>query len=185
MMRPDLDKELADAGAASTLLHFKHLVALGVSRVVIAELRRADWGWGVMNAVDVDNGLYAPGDGPLHLVLPVWDDGALIDLVAFRSGNPADWRLRTGLGLALGLEQGWECHHWHDEVELSPTPLDWLRNGTDGLCVVNWDAPDINMLASLPRISCPTRELAAQLRRALTRPQPLPPITVKETALAA
>ena len=87
--------------------------------------------------------------------------------------------------LALGLERGWERHHWEDEVEFTLTPLDWLRNGAAGLCIVDWDAPDISMLASLPRIACPTRESAAQLRQALTRPQPLPPITVKETRLAA
>ena len=185
MMRPDLDQELAVAGAATTLLHFKHLVALGVPRATLAAQRVDSWGWGVVNAIDVGDGLYCPGDGPLHLVLPVWDDGELIDLVAFRSGNSADWHLRTGLGLALGLERGWEGYHWDDEVELTLTPLDWLRNGAAGLCIVDWDAPDISMLASLPRIACPTWESAAQLRRALTRPQPLPPIIVKETRLAA
>ena len=181
----NLSNEMRAAGRASTLLHFKHLLGLGVPRATVAELRRDDWGWGVANAVDVGDGLYCPGDGPLHLVLPVWDDGELIDLVAFRSGNPGDWKLRTGQGLALGLEHGWERHHWDDEVQLTLTPLDWLRNGAAGLCIVDWDAPDISMLASLPRIICPTRESAAQLRQALTRPQPLPPIIVKETRLAA
>ena len=185
MTRPDLDQELAVAGAATTLLHLKHLLGLGVPRPTVAELRRDDWGWGVVNAIDVGDGLYRPGDGPLHLLLPVWDGEDLVDLVVFRSGDPSDWRLRTGLGLALGLERGWERHHWVDEVELTLTPLDWLRNGADGLCLVDWDAPDISMLVSLPRIICPTRESAAQLRQALTRPQPLPPITVKETRLAA
>ena len=184
-MMIDLTSEMRAAGRASTLLHFKHLLGLGVPRATVAELRRDDWGWGVVNAIDVGDGLYCPGDGPLHLVLPVYDDGDLIDLVTFRSGNPGDWRLRTGLGLALGLEHGWVRHHWHDDVQLSLTPLDWLRNGADGLCIVDWDAPDITMLASLPRIACPTRESAAQLSRALTRPQTLPPITVKETRLAA
>ena len=185
MTRPELNKELAEAGAATALLHFKHLVALGVSRATLAEQRLDSWGWGVARAVDLGDGLYRPGDGPLHLVLPVWDDGALIDLVAFRSANPADWRLRTGLGLALGLERGWERYHWQPEVELSLTPLDWLRNGADGLCIVDWDAPDISMFASLPGIACPSREAVGQLRKALTRPQNLPPIFVKETQLAA
>ena len=180
MTRPDLETELTDAGAASTLLHFKHLVGLGVPRETIASLRRDNWGWGVVKAADVGEGLYSPGDGLLHLLLPVFNDGDLIDLVAFRSGKAADWKLRTGLGFALGLERGWECHHWRDEVELSLTPLDWLRNGADSLCILDWDAPDITMLASLPRIACPNREAAAQLSRALTRPQTLPPIYVKE-----
>lgn len=185
MTRPDLHKELAQAGTETTLLHFKHLVALGVPRATLAAQRLDSWGWGVVNAVDVGDGLYNPGNGPLHMLLPVWNAEDLIDLVAFRSSNPADWRLRTGLGLALGLEGGWERHHWEDEVSLSLTPLDWLRDGADGLCIVDWDAPEIAMLASLPRIVCPTRESASQLRQALTRPQPLPPIILKETRLAA
>lgn len=184
-MTVDLTAELRSAGRASTLLHFMQLVGLGVPRATVAELRREDWGWGITRAFDVGDGLYCPGDGPLHLVLPVFDDGDLIDLVAFRSGNPVNWKLRTGLGLALGLERGWEPYHWQDQVTLSLTPLDWLRNGGKGLCIVDWDAPDITMLASLPRIVCPTRESASQLRQALTRPQPLPPIAVKETRLAA
>lgn len=184
-MTVDLTAELRSAGRASTLLHFMQLVGLGVPRATVAELRREDWGWGITRAFDVGDGLYCPGDGPLHLILPVLDDGDLIDLVAFRSGNPADWKLRTGQGLALGLERGWERHYWENEVTLSLTPLDWLRNGTDGLCVLDWDAPEISMLASLPGISCQTPRLAAQLRQALTRPQPLPPIIVKELRHAA
>ena len=185
MTRPDLRNELADAGAASTLFHFKHLVGLGVPRATVAALRFNDWGWGVVTALDIGDGLYCPGDGPLHLVLPVWEESDLIDLVAFRSGDPADWKLRTGLGLALGLERGWERHRWQPEVELSPTPLDWLRNGCDGLCIVDWDAPDITMLSSLPSIACPSRDVATRLRQALTRPKSLPPISVRETAIAA
>lgn len=185
MTRPDLEQELSVAARASTLLHFKHLIGLGVPRITLAALRLDNWGWGVVNAVDVGDGLYRPGDGLLHLILPVWDGGELIDLVAFRSGDPADWRLRTGLGLALGLQQGWERYYWQDEVTLSLTPLDWLRNGAEGLCIVDWDAPDIAMMSSLPAITCPSRQAASRLRQALTRPQPLPPILVKETALAA
>ena len=185
MTRPDLHKELADAGAATTLLHFRHLVALGVPRATLAAQRVDSWGWGVVNAIDVDDGLYAPGDGPLHLVLPVWDGHDLIDLVAFRSGNPTGWRLRNGHGLALGLERGLERHHWEEEVELTTTPLDWLRNGADGLCIVDWDAPELHMLATLPRIVCPDQQCATQLRRALIRPQHLPQISIKETRLAA
>ena len=184
-MTIELAAEVRSAGLASTLFHFKHLIGLGVPRATIAELRREDWGWGVTRAVDAGDGLYSPGEGPLHLVMPVLDDGDLIDIVAFRSGSPADWKLRTGLGLALGLDRGWERHRWAEEVQLSLTPLDWLRNGADGICIVDWDAPDITMLASLPRITCPTRESAAQLRRALTRPQTLPPIYAKELRDAA
>ena len=92
---------------------------------------------------------------------------------------------RIGLGLCLGLDHGWERFHWDDEVELTTTPLEWLRGGAEGLCVVDWEAPELHMLSTLPRIVCPDPRAAAQLRQALVRPQHMPQITVKETRLAA
>lgn len=184
-MKIDLAAEMRSAGLASRLVHFKYLVTLGVPLKPLARMRLSDWGWGVVHALDGEDGLYRPGDGPLHVVLPVYDDGVIIDLVAFRSSDPANWKLRTGIGLALGLERGWERHHWADDVELSITPLDWLRNCGEGICIVDWDAPEIYRLDTLPRITCPDARAASRLKLALTRPQHLPHISIKETRLAA
>lgn len=184
-MSADVHAEMHAAGLASNIMHFRHLRALGVPLKAVAELRQHHWGWGVVRAVDGEAGLYLPGDGPLHLVLPVYEDGHLIDLVAFRSSEPGNWKLRTGLGLALGLERGWEPHRWEPQVELSNTPLDWLRNGTRGLCVVDWDAPELDMISTFPRLVCTDASTAAHMRHALTRQWQLPEISIKETRLAA
>src|SRR5436853_1956909 len=111
MIRANLDAELASAGRASTFLHAKRLEQLGVSIATVAELRRHDWGWGVVHAVEhpSEPGLYCPdSSGPLHVLLPVYDRGDLVDLVAFRSSDPERWLLRTGAGWCLGLEGGFE-----------------------------------------------------------------------------
>jgi hypothetical protein len=166
-------------------VHAKALIQLGVSLHTIAELRRHHWRWGVVHASAVDEGLFYPGEGPLHLVIPVYEDGALVDLCAFRSNGPTAWLLRTGLGWALGLERGLERHTWGDPVHLSVSPLEWLQRGCDGLCVLDWDAPEVRYLVGVPHVICSTPALANRLRSALAKPARFPLITVEDVRHAA
>ena len=66
---------------------------------------------GIIDAEPIAGGLFAPGAGPRHFVQPVIVDGAVIDLVAWRSMRPDDTRLLRGVGWAMGLNQlehgGW------------------------------------------------------------------------------
>jgi hypothetical protein len=165
--------ELRSACEAVRHSHLRQLVALGVSWPAIGELGRHHFGFGVTPAASAGDGLYSPGEGELHLVLPVYEDGELIDLCAFRSCDPLGWSLRTGLGWALGLEGGFAPHSWADTVPLVESPLEWLRNGATGLCVIDWDAPEVSHLTDLPHIACSTPRLAVRLRYALARPQRL------------
>lgn len=185
MSAVDLDVEMKEAAKASSLVHAKALIGLGVSLDTVADLRRHHWGWGVTHASDAGDGLYCPGEGPLHLVLPVYEDGELVDLSAFRSADPTTWLLRTGFGWALGLEHGLERLTWGDPVTLYVSPLDWLRAGADGLCVLDWDAPELRYLSKIPSIVCASTELAACLEAALSQPSRLPQIRVMELAHAA
>lgn len=115
---------------------------MGVSWETIGELGREHHSFGVVNCAPGEDGLYIPGEGELNLVLPIFESGELVDLCAFQSRNPTDSLLRVGSGWALGLERGLERHTWADAVPLAVSPLDWLRNGAEGLCVVDWDAPE-------------------------------------------
>lgn len=181
----ELERELKAACLASRFVHARALNRLGVSSSTIADLRRQHWGWGVVNASAGDDGLYLPGSGEPHLVLPVIENGDLIDLVAFRSATPERWLLRTGQGWALGLERGLEPHTWHPETLLSCNPLDWLRADCEGLCVLDWGAPETHYLVGVPHLECSTPELAGLLRGALSKPVRLPTISIKENRLAA
>lgn len=173
----ELQAELKAAGLAINLLHLQRLLGLGVKMKTAANLHcRGQAAWGAIRAEAGENGLYLPGKGEPHLVLPVVMDGELIDLVAFRSSNPADWMLRTGLGWSLGMDRGLEPYTWGTPPTLHETPLDWLRADCQGLVILDWSAPEIHSLKGLEEIVCATPGLAATLTRHLTRPQYLPKI---------
>lgn len=186
--RIDLAAELGRAQAVtnSATLYRRQMLALGVPSVTLAMLRGVEaWGYGVVRASAGEDGLYLPGDGPPHLILPVIEQGGLIDLVAFRSSEPKNWRLRTGLGWALGLDVGMDRLSQGHPVPVHETPLDWLRAKMAGIVILDWESPDIHGLLAIPRLSCATPELARMLRAALTRPAYLPQISVRENRLAA
>jgi len=181
MNRPDLEAELASAGRAVSIRHFRALEAMGVPRDPLCDSWRHGHGFGVKRVTDAGNGLYYPaGEGETHLILPVYEDGALVDLCAFRSVDPKGWMLRTGLGWALGVERGLEPHTWGDVVPLALTPLEWLQQGSVGLCVLDWDAPEVRYLVGVPHIVCSTPEHGETLRRALSTPVRFPNISVME-----
>jgi hypothetical protein len=178
-----LQSELDTASRALTINHLRALERLGVSRDTICTATRYGC-LGVRPVTDAGAGLYLPDeDGEPHVIVPVWEDGALVDLCAFRTDNPTAWMLRSGHSWALGLERGLEPHTWGDPVTLADTPLDWLRVG--GLCVLDWQAPEIRFLVGVPSLVCQTPEQASLLRTALTAPVRLPHISVLETRLAA
>jgi hypothetical protein len=176
---PDAARELRDLSlsATPTLLH--RLKALGVSRDTLANMGARHYFGGAARIIDVDDGLYAPSDeGKPHLILPVFEEGELVDLVAFNSDQPLAWLLRLGTGWSLGLIDGFERHSWDQEVRLWASPLDWLRADRDGLCILDWSAPEVLELARLPTIRCQNRLLAERLKQALSRPYRLPTITI-------
>jgi len=136
---------------------------------------------GSAKVIDADDGLYAlSNEGSLHLILPVFENCELVDLVAFTSNQPLAWLLRLGHGWSLGLLDGLERHSWEDEVRLWASPLDWLRAGCDGLCIIDWTAPEVLELSRLPSIHCQDRILSERLKEALARPYRLPVITYGE-----
>lgn len=185
-MSRHLEAELKAAAWAVKKEHLPRLFALGISRSTIAELGRHHYGFGLVNAIAGEDGLYVPGDGEPHLVLPVYESGELVDLVAFRSCDPEHWLWRTGDGSALGLEWGWGMLHNGEPLTISATPLDWLRAGCEGLCVLDWDAPELAIeLADFAAIHCPDAITARLLKKSLTKPQRLPNISVGEIPLAA
>lgn len=181
----DLDAELRSANRALSIVHLRRLEGLGVSRDTIAEFGRHRPGFGFVHAADAGNGLYEPGGGIPHLVVPVYENDALVDLCAVRSDAPERWLLRTGLGWALGLERGLECHTWGDAVSLIATPLEWLQRDCDGLCVLDWDAPEVRYLIEVPHLVCSSAEVASLFRSALAKPKPFPTISVEGMSLAA
>lgn len=198
-MTARLLQELAAAALAVRQPHLDRLRSLGVSIGWLADA--PTYPFGVAHCEAIGGGLYQPSEGAVHVVIPVIEEGTLVDLCAFRSSAPGDWLLRTGLGWALGLEHGLNRHMWHQPADLSANPprhqvgrppilyadpLDWLRGQGEGVCVLDWDATaEIRRLDVLPHIVCSTPGVATLLRQALTRPPRLPRIEVMEALRVA
>lgn len=180
-MRAEIQRELRDMSLAAGPPLLGRLRQLGVNQPTIAQMGARHFFGGACRAIEIDDGLYAPNDdGAPHLILPVFENCELVDLVAFTSDKPLAWLLRLGLGWSLGLLDGLERHSWQDEVRLWASPIDWLRADCDGLCILDWTAPEVLELARLPNIRCQDKRLAALLREALSRPYQLPSITYYE-----
>jgi len=157
-------------------------------------------GFGVALCEPMGNGLYQPGEGHLHVIIPVVDRGVLIDLCAFRSASPGNWLLRSGLGWALGVDRGLDPWLWYRPADPAakppmhqvgePTfifsdPLDWLRGQGAGICVLDWESPDVRQLDVLAEVTCSTGTVAGLLTRALTRRVHIPKISIMEMRNAA
>jgi hypothetical protein len=156
---------------------------LGVSGAALATLCSIDSHIAVVEAEEV-NGLYLPSEGaPLHFVTPIRVGGELIDLCAWRPSRPDRWLLRMGTGWALGEDAG--IGDWDYVLDLHATPLDWIKSGGHGLCVLDWSSPELHQLALLQTIRVSDPELGKTLISALSRPIRLPNIEIQEARRAA
>jgi hypothetical protein len=92
-----------------------------------------------------------PGGAP-RLIVPVWDQGWLCDLVALSSTDPDAWSLRSGHGVLLGqgaLDHAGVMGEGH--LRIHGTVLGWLQQGCAGICVLRWGAEALGRLRGLPR----------------------------------
>jgi hypothetical protein len=190
MSTVDLEAELDAATANVRQPYLDRLRALGVAPAAVANIGAVHPAFGVVEAIGEPTGLYQPGDGELHVINPVFEGGALIDLVAWRSDHPARWYLRTGLGWMLNadacLNGGWDGHL----LDLRSSPLDWLRGavngpGDAGGVILDWDAPELGSLRCFERIHCSDQWLLATLRCALSKPSRMPSFSLMEVRNAA
>lgn len=181
MSAMNISTEFSNACRAVRQRHLDHVKSLGISATTITEhaLRFRAMGFGVTCGTIGEDGLYIPGDGPSMIVLPIVEEGGLVDLVAWRTAQPGRWGLRTGLRWALGADNLCAFGQWSDCIALHDNPLGWLRAGCDGGCVVDWDAPEVEKLAGWSKIET-SRRVANILRPRLARPRPIPEIVSME-----
>ena len=159
-----------------------HIEAMGVDRGALAHLTPS-LGWpaiGIVDAEPAGNGLFAPGEGPRHIVQPVTIDGELIDLVAWRSLRPDDWRLLRGTAWLLGQDAINHALEWPQDgpIAMHRTPRDWLAAGGTGFCILDWEAPEVRILIELDAIEAPDSALRDTLRAILSKSVRLPRMTI-------
>lgn len=178
-MMCDLKRELATLALGTGAFAVRHLHRLGVSWETIAAMGEHHYSFGVGRISPIGNGLFEPSeDGRPQLILPVFEGGALVDLVAFATSDPFGWRLRTGNGWALGLEWGLDELVDQENVTLHASPLDWLRGDCQGLCLVDWTSPQVAQLLQISNINCADERLASLIGEAVARHNRLPTINI-------
>lgn len=120
--------------------------------------------------------------GPRCAIIAAIEDGAILDLIAFRLAAPNAWFLRTAHSWALGMDAITSASRSWDgdaRVLLHATPLDWLRSNCVGSCIVNWTDDARRTLCALPGIDVGSPAMAKALRDQLTQPLTLPIIQVR------
>jgi hypothetical protein len=183
----DLINEAFDAAIAMKPPHFARLAALGVTRETIATCMDATAPFipvGVMRIETDERGGFQPFDGgPLAVVQPVVVEGEIIDLVAWHSDDPLRWWTRRGVAWALGEDAINSAHlGWQPEdisVRVEPSPLDWLRGGGSGVCVLDWASAERHQLRGLHSLRVSSSDFAAMLQRSLSEPPRLPAIVIE------
>lgn len=133
-------------------------------------------------AIDANN--YAPEpNGKPAVIVPYFEGGELVDLVATGLATRT-CRTREGLCVALGMDAIEEARWNEGQLRLYADPLEWLRHGRQGACVIDWRAAR-HALADVAAIVCSSDMLAARVEKALSQPVRLPTLYVREAAHAA
>lgn len=176
----DMERLYAAAVANVRQPHLDRMREVGVFPATIARIGASYPPFGVFTGEVEKSCRFLPGEGQPHVIQPVVDGCELIDLVAWRVGNPARWGLVNGTGWLLNADACLGSRWDAERLTLHATPLDWLRADAVGGVVLDWDAPDLPTLHGFDRIDCGNDMLAGTLRRALTKPVRLPMIRVAE-----
>ncbi len=117
------------------------------------------------------------------MVVPLIEDETVVDLVAFNPHEPGKWALRTCASWALGMDAIEAVEHAWDDTErhltLHATPLDWIRDGGNGLCVVQWTEEARSRLRKVALLKVDDQRFAQHVRLELTRPPSIPEFAVK------
>ncbi len=181
----DLANELRSAALAVRTPDVARIRAMGLLNPGLLAVNERRHPFGIASISDAGRGQYVPDpDGGRAMIVPVHEGDELVDLLAFHTLTPERWLLRLGLGWALGLEESLERYRWGDPLPLHKTPLDWFKAGCDGLCVIDWEAPEVRTLTDFPTLLIRDEALERRTIAALTKPYRLPRIA-KDVPLAA
>lgn len=181
----DLERLYASAVRNVRQSHLDRLRGAGVTPGTIARLGSAYPAFGVLCGEIEQSSRFNAGEGQPHVIQPVVEGYALIDLVAWRVGDPRRWGLVNGLGWLLNADTCFASRWDAESLTLRSTPLDWLRADAQGGVILDWHAPDLTSLRGFSFIECGDAVLASSVRRALSKPRRLPVITVAEVRYVA
>lgn len=180
----DLAGEMHHASKRVDQAALERLYCLGATPEGLAKLGQAAAPFGIAKVHVEKNGLWVPGAGPRHTLVPVITSGQIVDLVAWQPRNPTRWHLRTGLGWLLGGDWLYSTERWDlgAAVPIYSTPSSWLCSGGVGICVTDWSAPELYELNLIEGFEVDDPTLARVLVKSLSKPRRLPFVRVKQEA---
>jgi hypothetical protein len=176
-LTPEQQAELIEHGVPLPLITNYGLVGAATIRISSGLYEPAPGGRpAYITPVRIDNKLTPEAEQPVSCARIL---GHLVNLVAWHPRYPTRWALRTGAAAWLGSI---EPQYMEPEpVAIRRSPLSWLQAECDGIVLLSPDPADAyRLLSSLHEIEAEDREHAAELRRLVRRPWPLPRIHVAE-----
>lgn len=184
MMGANLAEEMMAAASRMDDAALAHVQRLGVTGAAIGPLavRQSMPAIGLAEGTIDGDDLFTPGPGPRHLIQPVMLGTEVVDLVAWRSLRPEAWGLRRGTGWLLGedaLHAQFGAIGEPEPLQLHASPLNWLRDGGSGACVVDWASPEVRQLIDVEEIIVTDHRLRDVLLQTLSKPARLPSIRVQ------
>ena len=183
MARPfDLDAEMHSAILSVTGRHLSAFERLGCKGSAIAAIGATQAPFGVMRCDMRAGQFFEPTSEPYGVdavLMPVMCEGAVIDLIAWRTLAPDGWLWRNGGGWALGIDLITSPPHWDGfrDITLHATPLEWLRAGGIGAVILDWSAVSyIRKLSFFDTVHCNDLRVQKRLGFILSAPARKPRI---------
>lgn len=164
--------------------HLDWMQSSGISSVALAKIGMMQEPFGIAEAEFLESGLYKPITDLSALkavIQPVYESGDLIDLIAWSIIKPKDWHWRTGSGWALGIDAIWKggVHEDFNSISIHATPFDWLAAEGEGITILDWNAPQIRMLAEFGQLVCFDRRISNRISKTLSQPFQAPQIVIE------
>jgi len=175
---------VADCARASsnvTTAHINRVRAAGVEPEALARLGMRQLPFGALSiGTDDANRFWPDPDGFPAMIVPVYERGVMIDVIAFRTAEPARWWWRIGCAAMLGYDV-LNASVWPgDRLRVVTTPLGWLAAAGEAVCLLDWSLPDheLSPMCDFAGLDCDTPFLASRLRKRLSQPRRVPPISI-------
>lgn len=175
-LNSEMEQAVADVGTR----HIHHLLDLGVPRKNLALLGAQQAPFGVAMIKWNNEGIWWPDDnGVPRLLIPCYERGEIVDIVALKAAEPDVWFHRTGQAVILGADRLATCVKL-GTLDVVSTPMDWLANPFKVVCVLNWAAAyhELSPLRDWPELRVDTVRLARAVGLYLERRHPIPKITL-------
>ena len=190
MIEVDLSVEMAAAWPQVKQEHLDSTQSSGVTSTALANVGKVQESFGIANVEFLAGNLYRPAIDLMSaaaMIQPVYDNGEVIDLIAWTAFKPHDWYWRTGNGWALGID-AISCGGTKSDfksIMIHTTPLKWLAAGGEGITILNWNAPEIQSLSAFDQLICFDHIVSTSVAKILAQPFPVPQIVIHGTHHAA